>query len=106
MKRVAAEWTDIVLVCRKCAKKLKGGFGPDGDDNLIKALRAEAARDGGRAGKPKRRGTRIAVLEADCLDICPKNAAIVINARKPDVWRIVPSGADTAQVLSQLEIKT
>ena len=32
-------WNEVVLVCRKCSKKLDGGFGPDGDKTLKKALR-------------------------------------------------------------------
>lgn len=110
MKRVASDWAEVVLVCRKCARKMKGGFGPDGDDDLVKALRKEAAKVGGpsdgrkgrKSGKPKRRGTRIAVLAVDCFDICPKNAAIVVNARAPDLWQVVPPGVETSQVLARL----
>ncbi|MFK8252579.1 hypothetical protein [Ancylobacter terrae] len=43
VKKVRAEWTDIVLVCRTCAKKLKGGFGEGGDERFVKALRAALA---------------------------------------------------------------
>ena len=27
-KSAKTEWRDVVLVCRKCSKKLNGGFGP------------------------------------------------------------------------------
>ena len=38
-KQVKADWRDVVLVCRKCSKKLDGGFGADGEKTLAKALR-------------------------------------------------------------------
>lgn len=51
VKTLRADWTDIVLVCRKCSKKLKGGFGADGDERFAKALRtALAARSAGGTG--------------------------------------------------------
>jgi hypothetical protein len=43
---VPTPWTSVVLVCRKCSKKLGGGFGPDGDDTLRNALRHELKQQG------------------------------------------------------------
>lgn len=34
IKRVRAEWREVVLVCRKCSKKLDGGFGAKGNKRL------------------------------------------------------------------------
>lgn len=49
IKQVRAEWNDVVLVCRKCSRKLDGGFGADGDQKLAKALRkAMGAKGKGR----------------------------------------------------------
>lgn len=103
MKRVRADWTDVVLVCRKCSRKLKGGFGEDGDLPLAKALRRECAEAGGsgkpgRSGKPKRRGTSVAVLEIGCLDVCPKGAVVVVPAGAPGEWVVVPKGTPLAAV--------
>ena len=39
IKTTKTRWKDVVLVCRKCQKKLNGGFGPDGDKTLKKALK-------------------------------------------------------------------
>lgn len=96
MKPIKSDWTDVVLVCRKCAKKLKGGFGPDGKDSLPSALKAEIARrEGGKPmKKPRRKGAQVAVVEVDCLDICPKNAVVLIPAGAPERWLSVPRGAD------------
>jgi len=105
MKYVKSDFTDVVLVCRKCAKKLKGGFGPDAESSLPKALRAEVARRDG-AAKPakklRRKGASVAIVEVDCLDICPKNAAVVIGAGEPGRWRVIAPGEDTGSLLEEL----
>lgn len=104
MKPIKADWTDVVLVCRKCARKLDGGFGPEADQPLPKALRAAIARhEGGKPmKKPRRKGTRVAVIEVPCLDICPKNAVIVIPAGAPGRWLSVPRGADLDALLADI----
>lgn len=104
MKPIKADWTDVVLVCRKCAKKLDGGFGPDADETLPKALRAAiAAREGGKPmKKPRRKGAGVAVVEVPCLDICPKNAVIVIPAGRPGRWLSVPRGTDPDTLLDAI----
>ncbi|TCK31036.1 hypothetical protein EV667_1141 [Ancylobacter aquaticus] len=104
MKAIRSDWTDVVLVCRKCAKKLDGGFGSDGREALPKALRAAVARrEGGKPmKKPRRKGAPVAVIEVPCLDICPKNAVIVIPAGTPGVWASVPRGADLDALLATI----
>jgi hypothetical protein len=54
IKRVKADWSEVVLVCRKCSKKLGGGFGADGDQKLAKILR-KAIGAKGRAERRRRR---------------------------------------------------
>ncbi|WP_371345057.1 (2Fe-2S) ferredoxin domain-containing protein [Ancylobacter sp. IITR112] len=104
MKPIKADWTDVVLVCRKCAKKLDGGFGPDADQPLPKALRAAiAARKGGKPmKKPRRKGAHVAVVEVPCLDICPKNAVVVIPAGRPGRWLSVERGTELDALLDTL----
>jgi ribosomal protein L21 len=48
MKKARSNWQDVVLVCRKCSKKLDGGFGPKGRASLRKALRKELKLKKGR----------------------------------------------------------
>ena len=50
-KSTSTEWRDVVLVCRKCSKKLDGGFGPDGDLTLKKALRKYFNLKKGKKGR-------------------------------------------------------
>ncbi|MFD2140780.1 (2Fe-2S) ferredoxin domain-containing protein [Ancylobacter oerskovii] len=104
MKPIASDWTDVVLVCRKCAKKLKKGFGEEGDDRLAPALRdAVARREGGKpARKPRRKGAHVAVVEVDCLGVCPKGAAVVVPAGMPERWRLVRRGDDLASLLDEI----
>lgn len=88
-------WNEVVLVCRKCSKKLGGGFGPDGDKTLKKALRRYL-----HAGKGRKAG--LAVVGADCFDVCPRNAVVAVNTRRPEELLIVPSGADLFEVKARL----
>ena len=87
------QWTDIILVCRKCSKKLSGGFGPDGDDTLSRALKQSLRATG-------RRSTRI--IETKCLGLCPKGAVTVLPTRTPGTMLAVPKGADPAVILASL----
>lgn len=87
-------WTDALLVCRKCGKKLGGGFGPDGDESLAGVLK-EALRDRGR-----RRQVR--VIQVGCLDICPRKGVVVVRGDAPGDMMIVPEGLDPEQIAERL----
>jgi predicted metal-binding protein len=92
---VARPWTDIVLVCRKCSRKLDGGFGEDGEETLRSELK-HALREAGR-----RRQVR--VIETGCFSVCPKQAVSVMRARDPGKVLVVPRGTDAAAVLRRLD---
>jgi predicted metal-binding protein len=100
IKRVKADWSEVVLVCRKCSKKLKGGFGEDGDQKLAKALRKAIGAKG------KGRKASAAVIEVDCLDVCPKGAVVAVRASAPREWAVVPRGASMAAVAEKLGLET
>ena len=87
-------WDQIVLVCRKCSKKLHGGFGPDGDDTLTRALKAELRQTG------RRRSVR--VIEAKCFGLCPKGAVTVLPGAAPGRFLTVPKATSAADVLASL----
>lgn len=99
LKSAKTHWQDVVLVCRKCQRKLDGeGFGPDGDRPLKKALRKSLG-----AGKGRKAG--VVVLETDCFDVCPKNAVVAVRAGRPDApLLIVPKGADLSEVRAALRL--
>ena len=85
---VQTGWTDTLLICRKCSKKLRGGFGKDGGETLRQAVRG-ALRTNGRRGQ-------IGVIEVGCLKICPKRAVTTARASRPGVFTIVPEGYPAA----------
>jgi len=95
IKIAKTQWRDVVLVCKKCSKKLDGGFGPDGDKTLKKALRKYMKA-------PKGRKAELAVIETGCFDVCPRNAVIAVNAANPKALLIVPAGADLLEVKARL----
>ncbi len=99
MKTISSQWQDAILVCRKCSKKLGGGFGPDGKTPLAKALRQHW---GLKKGRKAARG----IVEVGCLDICPKRAVVVIAASRPRDWLVVPAGEDIASLASRLASET
>lgn len=98
IKSAPTRWTEVILVCRKCSKKLDGGFGPDGDRTLKKALKKYL--------KPgKGRKAALVVKETDCFDVCPKHAVVAVNAANPKALLIVPAGADLFQVKARLGLR-
>ena len=98
VRHLAADLATVILVCRKCSKKLKGGFGEDGDEKLAKVLRRALAA--GRSRKALK--ARQAVIEVDCLDLCPKQAVVALRADRPDDWVLVPKGTALPEILGHL----
>ncbi len=89
---VGTGWTDALLICRKCSKKLRrGGFGADGCQTLRQAVRG-ALRASGKRGE-------IGLLEVGCVGICPKRAVTTLRASQPGTFRIVPAGTPAALLL-------
>lgn len=103
VKTAPTAWRDVVLICRKCQKKLDGGgFGPDGDLTLKKALKRYLKRDHIRVGKGRK--AELALIHTGCFDVCPKGAVTVVNAARPDILLVVPAGADLLEVKSRLGV--
>ena len=91
---VPTDWQETLLLCRKCGRKLDGGFGPDGEDALKGVLR-HALRERGR-----RRDVRL--LEVGCFGLCPKGAVSVARGTRPGELLVVPAGTDPARLLDRL----
>ena len=89
---VRSNWSDTILVCAKCSKKLGGGFGPKGKQPLGKALRRHL-------GLKKGRKAAAGVVDVKCLGVCPGRAVTVVNAASSREWLLVPAGADLDEVV-------
>jgi predicted metal-binding protein len=87
-------WREVVLVCRKCGKKQKGGFGEKGRETLKTHLR-QALRAAGR-----RRDVR--VIETSCLGICPKHGVTALNASRPQTIHVIPAGTEANAAMRTL----
>ncbi|MEO7688384.1 MAG: hypothetical protein ABIS51_03795 [Sphingomonas sp.] len=95
LKSVRSDWSNTLLVCRKCSKRLDGGFGPKGRTSLAKALRKHLDVKKGRKA-------RLGIVEVKCLGVCPRGAVTVINGKAPDEWALVKAGADLDAVAFSL----
>lgn len=94
-RHIRSNWQSSVLVCRKCSKKLGGGFGPDGKKTLAKALRK-------RLGLKKGRKAVAGIVEVGCLGVCPKGAVTVVNGAASREWLLVRPGADLDELAREI----
>ncbi len=97
-RRVRSNWEHAVLVCAKCSKRLKGGFGPKGRSPLAKALRRHLGLEKGRKAEA-------GIVEVKCMGVCPRGAVTVVDAGGPREWLIVPAGADLDAVVAALGLE-
>ena len=94
---VRARWRRCVLVCRRCERKLDGGFGHDGDKALSRLLRKRAGGKGRKA--------RFGVVSTQCFKLCPKKAVTVVDAARPDRWLVVGKGTAVEDVIARLVLE-
>lgn len=95
--QVRSNWSNVVLVCRKCSKKLDGGFGPSGNERLAKALRKHLSLNKGRKAAA-------GIVEVNCLGVCPRDAVTVVDGAASRDWLLVRSGADLDELAEALGI--
>jgi predicted metal-binding protein len=91
---IHSNWSTTVLVCSKCSKKLKGGFGEKGCTPLAKALK--------KLGGSKKRKAPFGVIETRCFGICPKGAVVVVDTAHPGRWHLVREGSAIEEVAELL----
>ena len=95
IKQRPSRWRDTVLICRKCTRKLGGGFGPRHRRSLRKTLiKALALKKGRKAS--------IGVVEVGCFDLCPKRAVTVSCGSRPERLYVIPRSAAIAEVIAAL----
>jgi hypothetical protein len=88
-------WRETLLICKKCSKKVKGGFGLKARTRLKKAL-AEALQ------LRKGRHAAIGLIEVGCFDLCPKRAVTVAKGTEPGKLFVVPRGAALHAIIAKL----
>lgn len=97
IRKIPTKHEEVILVCRKCSKKIGGGFGPKGDMQFDKAMRHEL-------GLGKGRKSRIRFLRVPCFDICAKNAVTVVKGSEPESFYVIQRGAALEKVAATLGI--
>jgi len=89
IRSLPSKWGPVALVCKKCGKKLGGGFGRKNKHGLADTLR-DTLKDTGR-----RRALR--VVETGCLGICPKGAVAVALDNQV---LVVPEGTPVDELIA------
>jgi len=79
-----APWSEVVLVCAKCAAKLDRGR--KGKTELRGEIRHALKRRG--------LGKTVRVIETSCLDLCPKDGQTVATGRQVAAGRLSAFGAN------------
>ena len=92
-----SNWRESVLICRKCSKKLRGGFGKKGKRTLSGLLKDVY-------GDAKGRRAEIGIVEVPCFKLCPKRAVSVAKGTKPGMLYEVPEGMEVEDVLEALDL--
>lgn len=94
---IRSNWRTALLICKKCTKKVGGGFGPKGRTSLAKVLKAELG--GGR-----KRKADIGIIETKCLGVCPNHAVTMIDGRNSGSWLLIRPGTDVREIVAKLDI--
>ncbi len=92
LEMVDPNWEQLILICRKCSRKLGGGFGLSGRESLRSELK--------RALRTAELGRSVRAVEVGCLSVCPRNAVSVVAPSRSAQVLTVPAGTDPAAVLA------
>ncbi len=92
-----SRWRESVLICRKCSKKLRGGFGKKGKRTLRGLLKDVY-------GDAKGRRAEIGIVEVPCFKLCPKRAVSVALGSKPGALFEVAERAAIEDVIAALAL--
>lgn len=101
MRNYPAPWSgELLLVCRKCQKKLKHDGKKNGISKLSKALKKRARHDDD--------AVRLHILQVPCLKMCPKGGVTVCTQRQlgRGECSIVRSSTDVDALYQQYRAST
>ena len=94
VRPVSSRWQGVLLVCAKCTRRVDGGFGKKGRRSLAQVLRK--AGIGGKGRKAD-----LGIVETGCLKLCPKEAVVVVDSRRPGQWMLVAAGTPPEDLIEQ-----
>ena len=95
IRTVTTRSTTLVAVCRKCGKKIDGGFGDGGRRTLAKALKTYL-------DLPKWKRSPVRIVETGCMKLCPRNAVAVATSGDARLVHIVARETPVAAVAAHL----
>ena len=97
IRAVTTRSDTLVAICRKCGKKLGGGFGDGGRTSLAKALKRAL-------GLPKWKRSPIRLVETGCMKLCPKGAVAVTTSGDARLVYVVPAVTPVGEVAARLAL--
>jgi predicted metal-binding protein len=98
IRTVATRSQTLVAICRKCGKKLGGGFGDGGKASLAKALKKDL-------DLPKWKRSPIRIVETGCMKLCPRGAVAVATSGDASLVYIIPEGTPVGEVAAHLGLR-
>lgn len=85
----------LVAICRKCGRKIGGGFGDDGTASLAKALKKHL-------DLPKWKRSPVRIVETGCMKLCPRGAVAMVTSGEVSLVYVVPENTPVAAVATRL----
>ncbi len=95
IRTVPTPATTLVAICKKCGKKVGGGFGDGGKKSLAKALVRHL-------DLPKWKRSPIRIVETGCMKLCPRRAVAVTTSNNPGLVYVVPEETPVIDIATQL----
>lgn len=95
IRTVTTRSETLVAICKKCGKKVGGGFGDGGKASLAKALKKDL-------DLPKWKRSPIRIVETGCMKLCPKGAVAVTTSGDARLVYVVPAGTPVGEVAAHL----
>ena len=99
IRTVATRSATLVAICKKCGKKVGGGFGDGGGQSLAKALKKGL-------DLPKWKRSPIRIVETGCMKLCPKGAVAVTTSGDARLVYVIPAGTPVGEVAAHLGLVT
>ncbi len=95
IRTVATRSRTLVAICRKCGKKLGGGFGDGASKPLAKALKQHL-------DLPKWKRSPVRIVETGCMKLCPKGAVATTTSNDASLVYVIPAATPLADVAARL----